>query len=178
MDDVFNLLTHETVATAAATVGNAFSDQSVQSKGNHRKIELPKRVPSKRQLLLDGLRRIGAPALAEHMEIETWATFSVKENCNGCQMCAFFCPTGALSKADGEGKAGLNFRVAQCTNCQLCREVCFWKAVELSAPVDLKRVIDGTIDAVRIPQGSSSVMQLSPDAKLKRLLGSIKTKTA
>ncbi len=133
---------------AAATPGGGY----VQIDGAEEppKEHLPVRLPSRRRRLLAALR-----SLAERWPIRTgdagaarssWAQFSLTEACTGCQMCAYFCPTGALQKIERDGRTGLAFKLADCTNCRLCLDVCFWDAVVLSEEIDLRKVVSGSAD--------------------------------
>ncbi len=91
----------------------------------------PPRVPAKRILLLAAVRRLGEPLPGAMLPALT-ARFEPTSACTGSQMCAVFCPTGALRKTHKQGFAGLAFQASLCTNCGLCREICFWDAVELT----------------------------------------------
>ena len=105
---------------------------------------LPFLLPFKRRLLLDGLRRLGDSASSEYDAGSEglWADIAFNETCTACQMCGFFCPTGALSMVVQDGQLGVSFRLAECTNCGLCREVCYRDAVVSTSIVNLDRIID------------------------------------
>ncbi len=169
----FSLLARRTTGVAAtaatATLDSILDSQDAQPEENQasRKGELPVRLPAKRRLLLTALRQIGKPVIAgSEVDPEPWAQFSFREECTGCQMCAFFCPTGALRKIQEEGKAGVAFRISHCTNCGLCQDICYKEAVVLSSSVDLSKVLGDAVDALWI----------WPEDKLKRLLGATSQK--
>ncbi len=127
--------------------------------------QLPVRLPARRGRLLAALRGLGEPlgstaAAAGLWPQALWAQFSLTEACTGCQMCAFFCPTGALQKIEQDGRTGLAFRLADCTNCRLCQDICFWNAVVLAPEIDLHKVIAGTV-AILGHSTSSSPARLS-----------------
>ena len=61
-------------------------------------------------------------------------------------MCAFFCPTGALTKVVEGGRVGLAFRVSHCVSCGLCRDVCFQDAVQQTYEVDLRKVVGLSVE--------------------------------
>jgi Pyruvate/2-oxoacid:ferredoxin oxidoreductase delta subunit len=126
--------------------------------------ELPVRVPEKRQLLLSSLKRISDHDIKTELDTNLWATVSIKESCTGCRMCAFFCPTGALVKFVEDGKPGLTFKYAECTNCGLCREICYTTSIELAAHVDLTKVIAEASEIVW-----SNTQTCSREEKLRRL---------
>ena len=94
----------------------------------------------RRALLLEGLRRlpeipaVSLPALSGY-----WAGLAVASTCIGCGMCAQFCPTGALSLAEGgDSQVALQFDSSRCTACGLCQRVCFKHAITELEPVDLR----------------------------------------
>ncbi len=45
-------------------------------------------------------------------------------HCNGCEVCARVCPTGALKVAEGERRWELQFTPGQCVGCGVCVESC------------------------------------------------------
>ena len=135
---------------AAATPGGGY----VQIDGAEEppKEQLPVRLTARRRRQLAALKSLadrwptpsgdtGAGAAAS-----LWVQFSVTESCTGCQMCAYFCPTGALQKIEQDGRTGLAFKLADCTNCRLCLDICFWDAVVLSEEIDLGKVLSGSVD--------------------------------
>lgn len=149
----------------STTNAKAISGEKIRAtKSPIVKGELPVRVPTKRQLVLSSLQRL-APQVA-NVELETteWATVSVKPSCTGCQMCAFFCPTGALVKISDAGKPSLIFQVANCTACHLCQDACYTQSIELGARVNLNNVVAQASEAVW-----SNTQTCSRDEKLKRL---------
>lgn len=167
----FTRLTRETKAAAALTVSIVLN-APIGTKNEIKKGELPRRVPIKRQSLLAACRRLGKDTLA-NVEIRggEWATCHIKENCTGCRMCAFFCPTGALSRAEQDGEPALAFRVAECTDCHLCQDICFWNALEFSDDVDLTQVMENASVTLTFPFAARA--REAPDAKLERLIQSI-----
>lgn len=71
-----------------------------------------------------------------------WATASVEpSSCSGCQLCARFCPTGALNYLWGEVDDGLVFNLtfhpALCLDCNICVAVCPEDAINVDAHVRL-----------------------------------------
>ncbi len=133
---------------AAATPGGGY----VQIDGAEEppKEQLPVRLPARRRRLLAALNSLAThrptPAGDAGAAKALWAQFSLTEACTGCQMCAYFCPTGALQKIEHDGRTGLAFKLAECTNCRLCLDVCFWDAVILSEEIDLDKVLSGSVD--------------------------------
>jgi Pyruvate/2-oxoacid:ferredoxin oxidoreductase delta subunit len=149
----FSLLARRTTGAAATTaavaVDSILGSQGAQSEEDHRpkKGQLPVHLSAKRRLLLAALRRIGK-AVDVDLEVDgrLWAQFDIEESCTGCQMCAFFCPTGALSKIEKDGRASVAFRISFCTNCRLCQDICYKAAVDLSSAVALSKVLEDAVD--------------------------------
>ncbi|MGB5934195.1 MAG: 4Fe-4S binding protein [Anaerolineae bacterium] len=153
--EFFAFLARETQKTGALLVGSIVDsyrdrDADKPKKGG----ELPVRLPTKRRLLLSAMKGLGSPTeRASEAKIPFFCHFEIDENCTGCQMCAFFCPTGALEKVEEEGRAGVSFKISHCTACGLCREICYKEAVRLSHRIDLHKVIDGDIDVINMREG-------------------------
>ncbi len=72
-----------------------------------------------------------------------WGSITVDERCIGCQMCATFCPTGALVATGEESEETITlwFCAARCTACGLCKKVCFKRAVTINDTVDLDAIV-------------------------------------
>jgi formate hydrogenlyase subunit 6/NADH:ubiquinone oxidoreductase subunit I len=159
----FSMLAHRTTGAAAiaatATIDSILGNQETQPQEDQRpkKGELSVYLPGKRRLLLAALRQMGKPAVADFeadggpfglAQGKLWAQFELKEGCTGCQMCAFFCPTGALNKIEEDGKAGVTFRISHCTNCRLCQDICYKEVVALSSDFELSKVLDDAVDTL------------------------------
>ncbi len=65
--------------------------------------------------------------------------------CSGCQLCARFCPTGALNYLWGEIEEGLVFNLTfhpqLCLDCNICVAVCPENALTLSSSVSLAALL-------------------------------------
>ena len=167
----FEFLRRETVKATAATVNGVLTGQAIptDAKTTLPRGELPTRVPIKHQLLLTALQKIGKPVIAE-WNGGIWAQFGFTAKCNGCQMCAFFCPTGALTKIEQEGKLGVAFKLALCTDCRLCREICYLDSVTLSPTIDLNKVMNDAVDTFLMVDVEAALWKLSPEERLKKTL--------
>lgn len=106
--------------------------QKVQEDGT-----LPQALPNRRTRLLKGLASLGAPQdimigtrLWGHVIIDT-------QRCESCQMCATFCPTGALRKFNdkADGNFGVDHFPARCVKCRCCADICPAGAIEISEEV-------------------------------------------
>jgi ferredoxin len=142
--------------------------------------ELPRALTGGRLLLLAALKRLGSPVepVFQGGEEGLFARFSLGEACTACQMCAFFCPTGALTKVEDGGRVGLAFRVASCTNCGLCRDICYRDAVLLTHEVDLNEVLALSVEWLFVQDVDTPPWRKPPDERLGRqILESLGLKT-
>ncbi len=167
----FTSFFRDTQAAAATTVSTVLEKEPEQ-KPARVKGDLPQRLSAKRRLLLDALHRLGQPDRSDfEMDHGAWATCRIKPSCTACQMCAYFCPTGALTKTLQDGKPALAFRAAHCTNCRICAEVCYWKSLDLVPRADLDKVLQDTPDIFALDP--EAVALLSPEEKSKRIIKSL-----
>ncbi|MDX9832658.1 MAG: 4Fe-4S binding protein [Anaerolineae bacterium] len=118
---------------------------------------LPTALPEKRLLLVAALEHMGRPAETRFQAGEggLWAGLKFSSDCTACQMCAYFCPTGALLKAEHEGRVGVVYQVSRCVNCHLCSDICYQHAVLPLGEVDLGRIMDGDVELLCVRQASS-----------------------
>ena len=86
---------------------------------------LPHFIPDRRERLLDSLAALGEP---EDVMVDTrlWGHVVIDTDaCASCQMCAVFCPTGALAKfTDADGTFGVEHRPSDCVKCRSCEAIC------------------------------------------------------
>ena len=107
---------------------------------------LPQFNPVRRMHVLDAMDSLGASVVPE---IDTRLFGSVQidaEACSSCNMCAVFCPTGALAKSDlrpeeGEGSF-LEFSASDCVQCNLCADACLKQCLVVSSLVSTDELFD------------------------------------
>ncbi|MEC4175284.1 4Fe-4S binding protein [Adlercreutzia sp. R7] len=99
--------------------------------------------------ILDAMSRIGDPDNPAEPEMFTRIFGDVEvdvEKCSGCSMCVMFCPTDALRKSldkhPEEGKAYMEFSVADCVQCNLCADACLKKCIEVIPVVRTAELFD------------------------------------
>jgi ferredoxin len=143
-------ITQEAKKLGAEVASNMIDNLQKKIPQESKKGSLPVCLPEKRELLLTAMSKLKKPADGVNRVIESplFCQFGVKEGCTVCQMCAFFCPTGALSKIDENGQFGLRFKVSFCTNCGLCQDICYKQVVQLSNQVSLTKVLSQSSEVV------------------------------
>lgn len=83
-----------------------------------------------------------------------WARASIEcDTCNGCRMCAVFCPTGALFPFHTKkGLVGVKQDVRQCAACGCCQDICPTKALVLLPGASRQDIDEGTIRRFVLPK--------------------------
>lgn len=111
----------------------------------------------KRMRMLNALDMMGAPETGR-LDVRRYHTVSVDANrCTGCEVCAMFCPTGALQSTAGDsGESTLEWSAAECTGCSLCHDVCANDAIVLSPGVSCAELFDFEPRVLRGPSDAAS----------------------
>ena len=108
---------------------------------------LPHFIPDRRELLLNSLSSLGEP---KDVMIETrlWGHVIIDpDKCSSCQMCATFCPTGAISKfTDEDGTFGVEHFPGDCVKCRCCADICPQQALTLSDEVFAVDLLSGAVE--------------------------------
>ncbi len=108
---------------------------------------LPHFVPDRRELLLNALATLGEP---QDVMIETrlWGHVIIDpDKCSSCQMCATFCPTGAISKfTEEDGTFGVEHFPGDCVKCRCCTDICPQGALTLSDEVFAVDLLSGAVE--------------------------------
>lgn len=107
---------------------------------------LPHFLPDRRERLLNALVQLGEPKAAS-LETRLWGCVVIDgTKCSSCQMCATFCPTGAISKyLDEDGSFGVTHYPGDCVKCASCVDICKEGAVRIVDSVPPAYLLDGTV---------------------------------
>ncbi len=176
--EFFALLRRQTTKAGAVTADAVVGNGSERDR-SHVKTQPDATIPVQRQLLLAALRRLADGRAAPNTALPgtgLWATYAVTADCVGCQMCAYFCPTGALTRSD---QGGVSFQVSRCTGCGVCRDVCFKQAITLSDDVSLTDVLDDRVVHVgmaRPPQAGGTPERLTEQQLARRVMDALPSK--
>lgn len=81
-------------------------------------------VPTRRTLLYNYLNRLGEPATDAVKNRVIGRVLIDTDVCSSCRMCAVFCPTGALDRAEDGDFWGLVHRPSACVQCRSCESLC------------------------------------------------------
>lgn len=131
------------ISAAQQTIQNKLGMQSRDSIYQTLRVgqnnTLPQYPMARHMQLLDGLDAFQPDPDARY-ETPLFARVTIDPAlCNGCGMCAMFCPTGALSVAttieDSDSPKSMDFLACECVNCGLCADVCFKKALTLDESI-------------------------------------------
>ncbi|MEG0322493.1 MAG: 4Fe-4S binding protein [Raoultibacter sp.] len=108
---------------------------------------LPHFIPDRRERLLDNLAALGEP---QDVMIDTrlWGHVVIEpELCTSCQMCATFCPTGAIAKfKEEDGTFGIEHFPGDCVKCRCCTDICPESALSLSDEVFAVDLLSGLVE--------------------------------
>lgn len=134
----------ETTLAAARTTLDQKLGPAVKDEGLGSRLRvtaegaLPQFPMVRRDRALDAIDALGIPD-GPTVGHRLFGTVSIDTStCNGCGMCATFCPAGALRRVnteDGKKLAALEFLACECVGCGLCRDVCWKDSLTLSHEV-------------------------------------------
>ncbi|MCB2218740.1 MAG: 4Fe-4S binding protein [Desulfobulbaceae bacterium] len=167
----FREFLHETSRIGAVLAAPEALREPVQN-GTHLSNAI---LPAKRRLLLEALWKNAKTAVDSALTPPgLWNEVVVGEDCSVCHMCAYFCPTDALSKDKQDDGIGISFRAARCVACNLCVDICYKKAINVSDQISLERLLDDSVvtlasrksDGCEPQPGSSTKMQAAIRAAL------------
>jgi formate hydrogenlyase subunit 6/NADH:ubiquinone oxidoreductase subunit I len=149
------------IAGRAKTVASTLLEDAVESAreqqeeaaSRYQKViddgTLPHFLPDRRERLLDRLAQIGDPK-DEVLKTRLWGHVTIDpEVCNGCTMCATFCPTSALSKflkSDTNELIALEHYSGDCVTCRCCEDICPTGALVLCDAVQAQDLAGGIVE--------------------------------
>ncbi len=142
--------TKDTMGVAIKHTLEKDKEKKVESLRERLKIteqgRLPQFTPERHMNILDMLDRSGLP-VTRALETRLWGSVDIDlERCNGCGMCAVFCPTGALAMEttahDGAAKKHLEFSGAACVQCDVCADICPSQCLAVSRVVSIEGLFD------------------------------------
>jgi ferredoxin len=113
---------------------------------------LPQTVPTSRRRLLDRLAKISAgfDVCASTLQVSASAASIADvrvdaDRCSGCDMCARYCPTGALRFSTSDDHArncfALVLRTSSCIDCGICAVACPEQAVSYGDEISTRSFI-------------------------------------
>lgn len=103
-------------------------------------IQLPKIIPKKRIRFFEKQRKTTLEDLGN--KYLPFANLGINGKCDGCDLCAIFCPTGALSKKETKKNKKITFNMAYCTKCDLCITACPNAAISYSDSINISSIIN------------------------------------
>lgn len=143
----FKAMTQETKKATMLAASSIINRDEDNGKAEIRKSGLPFYLPSKRKLFLNSVKKLGQPACSPiSADILPFYQLKIDDNCTGCGMCAYFCPTGALKKIDEAGKVAITFQLSNCTKCNLCQEICYKEAISLLPTINPDKLLNDEHD--------------------------------
>jgi formate hydrogenlyase subunit 6/NADH:ubiquinone oxidoreductase subunit I len=166
----FSVLGRQTARVGAIAADSVLASHGMPAEKELKKGEMPVWVPEKRQLLQAALKRLATAPAAGSNAGGVWLKFRFTEACTGCQMCTFFCPSGALTKWEQDDRVGVGFQVSKCVACGLCRDSCYVKAVVLLDEVDLNYVLNETVEALPMRTAESAPWRTSGTERAARAI--------
>jgi Fe-S-cluster-containing hydrogenase component 2 len=119
---------------------------------------LPQHIPTRRKRLLKTLSEMGEPK-DEVVATRLWGDVRIdKSVCKSCQMCATFCPTGALTRfKDKDGTVGIEHYAGCCVKCRCCTDICPNDAITLSDEVRAMDLMHGFVE--KYPMSEPEVLR-------------------
>ncbi|MCI1480089.1 MAG: 4Fe-4S binding protein [Eggerthellaceae bacterium] len=119
---------------------------------------LPQHTPTRRKRLLKTLSEMGEPA-DEMIACRLWGHVVIDMSaCNSCQMCATFCPTGALTRfRDPDGTVGVMHYAGACVKCRTCTDICPKNALTVYDAVFAEDLMHGNIE--KYPMDPPKIME-------------------
>jgi Pyruvate/2-oxoacid:ferredoxin oxidoreductase delta subunit len=87
--------------------------------------------------------------LAEGESVLFFSEMEIDDSCTGCEVCASFCPTGALRGKSTQERFHLEWTPSHCSGCNLCKEVCPEHAIHFSSGLPVSKICEETSTIVK-----------------------------
>lgn len=124
-------------------------------------------VPTRRTLLYNYLARLGEPCADEVANRVIGKVSIDTDACTSCRMCAVFCPTGALDRAEDGDFWGLVHRPAACVQCRSCACLCPAGAITVEDTVPMAQFMGR--EAVRYAMEKPTWEANRPDSMYRKI---------
>lgn len=110
-----------------------------EKKGGGKKTE---NIPDRRSILLEAFNKVGNNLQTANIDDGSFPVnqLIINENCALCHDCSLFCPTGALTRVEGDREVKIDFNMALCMGCYECIELCSEGALYREKDIDLARL--------------------------------------
>ncbi len=132
--EFFSHLQGETQRRVATAIEGMDSDRETVAAT---RATLEPKMPMKRALLLENIKKLGKPVTGQtRSDGLPFAQVKISDGCDGCGMCATFCPTGALRSYEEGDRQVIDFNLGYCFACGLCAEVCPQASIAYSASLN------------------------------------------
>jgi NAD-dependent dihydropyrimidine dehydrogenase PreA subunit len=107
---------------------------------------LPHCIPDRREQLLCCLSARGKPRQS-FISTRLWGMVEIDDSrCVSCQMCATFCPTGAIARfEDEDGTFGVDHYPGDCVKCRSCEDICMQRAITVLDEVPPEYLLEGAV---------------------------------
>ncbi len=144
---------------------NRRNNRSLQQRMGAKNGKLPIFEAQRNMQILNDLFTMGTIAQSE-ISSRLFGVVSIDASkCSGCGMCVMFCPTGAIKysvveEPEDKTKRYLEFQIADCTQCNLCVDVCLRHCLEISPVISVEELFDFEPRLIEVP-GSAKKRSLS-----------------
>ncbi len=137
--ELFSYLQGETQSWVATAIEGMNNDGEMASKI---KVTLEPRLPTKRSLLLEHIKKLGQPVVDQAKADDLpFAQVEIGNVCDGCGMCSTFCPTGALKSYEEGDRQVIDFSLGLCLACGLCADICPQGAIAYSVGINPRDLV-------------------------------------
>ncbi len=130
---------------AASPLGRDKKPKGIEKEGPE---SGEKRLPMWISALI-ALFRNNREIFAEEEKAPFFSEMEIDDSCTGCEVCASFCPTGALRGKSAQEKFHLEWTPSHCSGCDLCEEICPEHAIHFSPGLPVQKIYEETSSIVK-----------------------------